>query len=109
MDAETLRRYLEYYQDLGIKTLYRRAAPADPVTEPRPSGSGPLVTAEPLFKILDDIGDCRRCRLHEQRNKIVFGVATSNPSWSSWAKVRERTKMRKASHSSAVRANCSRR
>jgi len=74
MDAETLRQYLEYYQDLGIKTLYRRAAPADPVTEPRPSGSGPLVTAEPLFKILDDIGDCRRCRLHEQRNKIVFGV-----------------------------------
>ncbi|MGA3078729.1 MAG: uracil-DNA glycosylase [Bryobacteraceae bacterium] len=72
MDAETLRQYLEYYQDLGIKTLYRRAAPeplADAVTEPRPSGSG-----EPLFRILDDIGDCRRCRLHEQRNKIVFGV-----------------------------------
>ena len=72
MDAETLRQYLEYYQDLGIKTLYRRAAPeplADGVTEPRPSGSG-----EPLFRILDDIGDCRRCRLHEQRNKIVFGV-----------------------------------
>jgi DNA polymerase len=75
MDAETLRQYLEYYQDLGIKTLYRRAAPEPlanargSVTEPRPSGSG-----EPLFRILDDIGDCRRCRLHEQRNKIVFGV-----------------------------------
>ena len=25
MDADTLRQYLEYYQDLGIKTLYRRA------------------------------------------------------------------------------------
>ena len=29
---------------------------------------------EPLFKILEDIGDCHRCRLHEQRTKIVFGV-----------------------------------
>jgi len=37
--------------------------------EPQQSGSG-----EPLFRILDDIGDCHRCRLHEQRTKIVFGV-----------------------------------
>jgi uracil-DNA glycosylase family 4 len=70
MDAETLRQYLEYYQDLGIKTLYRRAPePLADVTEPQPSGSG-----EPLFRILEDIGDCHRCRLHEQRTKIVFGV-----------------------------------
>ncbi len=75
MDAETLRQYLEYYQDLGVKTLYRRAREplagvTEPdVTEPRPSGS-----VEPLFRILEDIGDCRRCRLHEQRTKIVFGV-----------------------------------
>jgi DNA polymerase len=27
-----------------------------------------------LEKILADIGDCRRCRLHEGRHKIVFGV-----------------------------------
>jgi DNA polymerase len=27
-----------------------------------------------LLKIIEDIGDCRRCRLHEGRNKIVFGV-----------------------------------
>jgi ribosomal protein L37AE/L43A len=25
-----------------------------------------------LLQILQDIGDCRRCRLHEGRNKIVF-------------------------------------
>jgi uracil-DNA glycosylase family 4 len=69
MDAETLRQYLEYYEDLGIKTLYRRAAP------PQPEGRVPEVAErEPLFRILDDIGDCHRCRLHEQRTKIVFGV-----------------------------------
>jgi DNA polymerase len=27
-----------------------------------------------LLQILQDIGDCRRCRLHEGRNKLVFGV-----------------------------------
>jgi hypothetical protein len=27
MDAELLRQYLEFYQDLGIKTLYRQPAP----------------------------------------------------------------------------------
>ena len=77
MDAETLRQYLEYYQDLGIKTLYRRGL-AEKSAEvgheerwPAPQEPAPQ---EPLFRILDDIGDCRRCRLHEQRTKIVFGV-----------------------------------
>ena len=77
MNAELLRRYLEYYDDLGIKTLYRRAAPA---SETIHSGVIQAVQpiepqrAEPLFRILEDIGDCRRCRLHQQRTKIVFGV-----------------------------------
>src|ERR1700723_1137918 len=76
MDAELLRRYLEYYDDLGIKTLYRRAAPVSRLNEgdavERPATGPPR--AEPLFRILEDIGDCRRCRLHEQRTEIVFGV-----------------------------------
>ena len=78
MDAETLRRYLEYYQDLGIKTLYRRRPAGNAGLAgheerwPAPQ-SGPA-PQEPLFRILEDIGDCRRCRLHEQRTKIVFGV-----------------------------------
>jgi DNA polymerase len=118
MDAELLRRYLEFYNDLGIRTLYRRASAVplaeDPhqasfapladaragaapgetmaVSEPRSSGNGSdelvavniaapqpaLPPLEPvndsMLKILEDIGDCKRCRLHEQRNKIVFGV-----------------------------------
>jgi len=67
MDADLLHRYLEFYQDLGIKTLYRRAAPAPEA----PAG-------ETLPQILADIGDCRRCRLHEGRHKLVFGVG--NPT-----------------------------
>ena len=69
MDADLIRGYLEFYQDLGIKTLYRRAAPAAEAVAP---------AAETLPQILADIGDCHRCRLHEGRNKIVFGVG--NPT-----------------------------
>ena len=65
MDADLIRGYLEFYQDLGIKTLYRRAAPETPA-------------AETLPQILADIGDCRLCRLHEGRHKLVFGVG--NPA-----------------------------
>jgi uracil-DNA glycosylase family 4 len=76
MNPELLRRYLEYYQDLGMKTLYKRVSSAsepasDPASEPRPSGSGPR---ELLEQIRADIGDCRRCTLHAQRTHIVFGV-----------------------------------
>jgi len=82
MDAEQLRRYLEFYRDLGFRDLYRPAtgsagdrssvrdlvagAPQQP-EEPAPQG-------ESLLNILEDIGDCRRCRLHEGRTHIVFGV-----------------------------------
>jgi uracil-DNA glycosylase family 4 len=84
MDADLLRRYLEFYQDLGIKTLYRRAAPA-PETQPAAGGTAcpttdqlEAVMGETLPQILADIGDCRRCRLHEGRTKLVFGVG--NPT-----------------------------
>ena len=85
MDAELLRQYLEFYQDLGIKTLYRQPAPvvggqAVPPAASRhpiaiPMELPPLApTDDTLLKIIEDIGDCHRCRLREGRNKIVFGV-----------------------------------
>jgi len=89
MDAEQLRQYLEFYQDLGVKTLYRRNVSTPSVTAPKPAitAAQPAVIAsqpiqlpplapsgDTLFKIIEDMGDCRRCRLHEGRNKLVFGV-----------------------------------
>jgi len=91
MSPENLRRYLEYYQDLGFTTVYRRtgggeAAPdlkgrrrmsAAPAEEPpKPAMQLPPLAppGDTLLQIIEDIGDCRRCRLHEGRNKIVFGV-----------------------------------
>src|SRR6476620_10069189 len=87
MDAELLRQYLEFYQDLGIKTVYRRGviAQAPQPTEPavpiaaKPAPTPPMQlpplapAGDTLLKIIEDIGDCRRCRLHEGRNKVVFG------------------------------------
>jgi len=78
MTKDEIRQRLEFYQDLGIKTVYRRSAavPA-PVTSHQPLATVSLPAIEPsqdsLLKILADIGDCKRCRLHEKRNKIVFG------------------------------------
>ena len=87
MDADQLRSYLEFYRDLGFKTLYKRAgaavetaaveaAPEAPVRveAARPELPAMAPTGETLLQILEDIGDCRRCRLHEGRNKLVFGV-----------------------------------
>jgi DNA polymerase len=93
MDADQLRKYLEFYQDLGIKTLYKvAAATGETAVEPAASAaavveaSAPVPKAvelpplapqgESLLQILEDIGDCRRCRLHEGRNKLVFGVGS---------------------------------
>jgi uracil-DNA glycosylase family 4 len=79
MNKDQLRQYLEYYQDLGVRDLYRRPQPAVGAGE---APSMPLVLSlapdhDTLEKISDDIGDCKRCGLHEGRNKIVFG--SGNP------------------------------
>lgn len=104
MTPEHVRQFLEFYQDLGVKTLYRRppgavaalAVPPVPEREtvapfpiekpaPKPdlppSSPNPTMTELPPLHAADDtldliradIGDCRRCRLCEGRNKIVFG------------------------------------
>ena len=101
MNSEELRKYLEFYRDLGVKDVYRMAAApmtevavpvvadavvVDPVVPkvlataaPAPAVELPKVLPglapenDTLEKILEDIGDCRRCRLGHTRNKLVFG------------------------------------
>jgi len=80
MTSEELRHKLEFYRDLGIKDVYRRtpaSAPlaASPVELMPVEIKIPSLTpaGDSLPRILEDIGDCKRCRLHEGRNKIVFG------------------------------------
>ena len=103
LDADDLKRYLEYYQDLGIKDLYRRdqgpgagdrgpvVTESAPSLQPPPPGpmrtipeteASPAPSPQPpapnLLSILQDIGDCKRCRLHEGRTHIVFGVGNEH-------------------------------
>jgi DNA polymerase len=74
MDPSELRSRLEFYRDLGFKEIYRRKPDAVPATAAE-SALPPLApSGDTLLHILEDIGDCHRCRLHAQRNKIVFGV-----------------------------------
>jgi DNA polymerase len=73
--------HLKFYRDLGFKELdiptVMTAAIAASV--PFPSSVGPQATAKETFEIIQaDIGDCTRCRLHEGRNKIVFGDGNPN-------------------------------
>jgi DNA polymerase len=93
MSPEELRRRLEFYQDLGITQIYRRApAASDEMPEPTRDTPAPAVmekmaidialpglvpVGDTLDNILADIGDCTRCRLHKDRNKIVFGTGNS--------------------------------
>jgi DNA polymerase len=93
MNSDLLKQYLEFYQDLGVKALYRAPLTAKPATTahddavserseaapdpPRAIALPPMApTGETLFQILQDIGDCKRCRLHEGRTKLVFGVGS---------------------------------
>ncbi len=79
MSPDVLRQYLEFYRDLGVKTVYRRTPAAAPVAAApeEPALLEVLPTQAPegdtLEKIRADIGDCTRCQLHRGRNKIVFG------------------------------------
>jgi DNA polymerase len=80
-DAEFVRRRLEFYRDLGVRELFQRPGPKSQesgarnqkLEKPLPQVAT-AETREPLLQILQDIGDCRRCRLHEGRTKLVFGV-----------------------------------
>ncbi|MGB7762953.1 MAG: uracil-DNA glycosylase [Bryobacteraceae bacterium] len=88
MKPDDLRRRLEFYRDIGVTTLYRQPVAAQVREAEKVEASAPAASAEQpaiklpplapggdtLPRIFEDIGDCRRCRLHEGRNKLVFGV-----------------------------------
>jgi uracil-DNA glycosylase family 4 len=86
MQAEQVRKILKFYSDLGIQEIWRRPpervseiAVAEALTVPTPVIDLPSLepAGDTLLKILEDMGDCKRCRLHVARKKIVFG--SGNP------------------------------
>lgn len=88
MNHEQLRRRLEFYRDLGVEYLYRQEARESIAATPQSAAATPEIVETPLpslapdndtlGRIRADIGDCRRCRLCEQRKNIVFGVGNES-------------------------------
>jgi uracil-DNA glycosylase family 4 len=78
--------HLRYFKDLGVQGVSRdpawRLRPGE-VNEPAPAAAaGPptaIAAADLLAVIREDLGDCRRCKLHRLgRRQIVFGVGNPN-------------------------------
>jgi len=85
MTPEDLRQYLRFYRDLGFEEVYHREPPPQPVVAlpDQPSASTDLFSdlmsndpRETLEQIVADLGACTRCRLHQGRTHIVFGVGS---------------------------------
>jgi uracil-DNA glycosylase len=86
MNPAQIREYLEFYRDLGFDSIYLRTGAAAPAPQPStPMQSPPALSAlapqnDTLHQIRLDIGDCKRCRLCEARNNIVFGSGNETAS-----------------------------
>jgi uracil-DNA glycosylase family 4 len=104
LDPEKLKHlaaHVNYYREMGIYDFYRQPVPdgvpvqlmeslespaqiVPPITS-MPKDKSPSHPTAPKDKpaalkiIREDIGDCTRCRLHERRTNIVFGVGNVNP------------------------------
>lgn len=87
MTKDQIREYLGFYRDLGFDTIYS-PLPRKPISPLLPPvvASVPTESVKPSIVLpglapegdtLDlirlDIGDCKRCRLHERRLNIVYG------------------------------------
>jgi uracil-DNA glycosylase len=64
-----LRTYLEYLKEMGIEALPLSSATKESPLSSSPRPSNPLA----LEVIRNELGDCRRCKLHRTRKTIVFG------------------------------------
>jgi len=67
---EDLKSYLEYLKGMGIESL---PTATGPVTQTPSSSSESFVSSSTLKEIREELGDCKRCKLHRTRKTLVFG------------------------------------
>jgi DNA polymerase len=97
MAYDELIRQLEFYRDLGVRSLDigspqpmlaaparsgsspapRKVEPA-PTPAPAPAPSVPGDAAARLAAIREELGNCQRCKLAPKRTNIVFGSGNPN-------------------------------
>lgn len=70
--TEDLRGYLGYMKRLGYKDIALSEEPASALRQWDMATTG----AETLEMVRDDLGQCRRCKLHKGRTNIVFGAGS---------------------------------
>ncbi len=69
-----LRHHLEEERSMGLEGWPKGSAPSRKKALPSPPPSSSPLTLE---DVREELGDCRRCKLHSTRTNIVFG--TGNP------------------------------
>lgn len=72
--AQEIKNYLLYLKEIGVEEL--------PIHRVKASESQSVKETEDMKQALESIreelGDCRRCKLHKTRTNIVFGVGNPN-------------------------------
>jgi uracil-DNA glycosylase family 4 len=66
-----LKSYLEYLKGMGIFSLSTSERPSEKVFQSETST---------LEKVREELGDCKRCKLHQTRRTIVFGEGNKKSS-----------------------------
>jgi uracil-DNA glycosylase family 4 len=66
-----LKSYLEYLKGMGISSLFTSERPSEKVFQSETST---------LEKVRKELGDCKRCKLHQTRRTIVFGEGNEKSS-----------------------------
>jgi len=72
-ERSQLAEWVAYLQDIGVRELGKLSKLSKGTSvegQQQPDGEA----AERLGAIRKELGDCTRCRLHEGRTKLVFGV-----------------------------------
>ena len=64
---EDLKCYLEYLKQMGVESL---PAAVTPAVKEAPASAVIHLT---LKEVREELGDCRRCKLHRGRRTLVFG------------------------------------
>lgn len=86
--ARDIKGYLCYLRDIGIEELpikkstvkSQQSEGKDTATDPRTTTSSLHPSALSLESVREELGDCKRCKLHKGRTNIVFGVGSPNAS-----------------------------
>lgn len=69
-----LRHYLEEQRAMGLEGW-----PKSSTLSPKPApvaSRAPVVSSPTLEDVREELGDCRRCKLHSSRTNIVFGTGS---------------------------------